>query len=409
MFTDIILKVVRSSLPLRQTNRFRRIQQRKPLTYYEDFTKASEAELKKKQTQAKIPTKYFNQTAKNEIVRKQNEKTNLLELQQEAQRVYEQHDPMYQYESPPDEILEEIIDRVDDLATKQRRSQEHEIETLVDGDQRFGPIVQSAKSLRHRYEKNRILLEGKLLIKDAIQSGIKLEYIYLVKNSNLKDYEINLEKLDYEPKIFKVSLKSFQLWSDVDTPQGIMAIAKLPLKGECKYKRNKNLPFTLVLDQIKDPGNMGTIIRTACGLGVEKILAIKGSVDIWDPKVIRSAMGAHFRIPILHTLNYEEIPGYVPLTSTVLFADSLNSNKYDDNIKKIELNRLIKSNYKFNHVSLVIGNETHGINSKLVNSLGTKETRAIVNIPLDNNVESLNASVACSILCFELKSLLENK
>ena len=179
----------------------------------------------------------------------------------------------------------------------------------------------------------------------------------------------------------------------------------MPSAGDCKIKRTLNLPFVLVLDQVRDPGNMGTIIRTAAACGCARILITKGSVDIWDPKVIRSAMGAHFRIPILNNLSPEQVLSYLPVDTHVLLAD--NNKKANESIDYSNLNEINPSN---KHTTLIIGNETMGISTQIKSLIGSMiKVRTFVNIPLENGIESLNASIAFSILSYEIRKLLLKK
>lgn len=180
----------------------------------------------------------------------------------------------------------------------------------------------------------------------------------------------------------------------------------MPSPGECRLTRSLNLPFLLILDHVKDPGNMGTIIRTAAAVGCQKILVTKGCVDIWDPKVIRSAMGGHFRIPILNSLTYDEALSYVPKDTTVLFAD----NKANRNLDLYEYSNLTEISSLKTNATLVIGNETTGISSLLYNLFASMiKERVVVKIPLENGIESLNCSIAFSILSYEIRKLLLKK
>jgi tRNA G18 (ribose-2'-O)-methylase SpoU len=185
----------------------------------------------------------------------------------------------------------------------------------------------------------------------------------------------------------------------------------MPGQGECNYKRNVDLPILLVLDQIRDPGNMGTIIRSAAAIGCQRILVSKGCVDIWDPKVIRSGMGAHFRLPIITKLTYEDIDTYLPLNTTILYADcekqaTTTKDTNNNKLKQIDYSRFVQSNTGLPHITLFIGNESFGINQKFQTITKIKkENQAFVNIPLGNGVESLNASIAFSIIGYELKKL----
>jgi tRNA G18 (ribose-2'-O)-methylase SpoU len=394
--------------------RYRRVQTRKPLAVYKDFNEAAEKTFKDKQKkeetkkqpvgqQKKIPRVEFITTDKSKI----DEKAIFNELQKEANRIYYKHDPYSKGDGITKDMFEDITENVDMLAYKLTKNKEdylNKIINLTDGDHRFGPSIQIAKSNRHRYEKKKILLEGKRLILDALESGVKIESLFLLKNTLLKQLDFDFSKLDYEIKFYQVSQKSISLWSDVETSQGFIAIAKMPSPGECRITRTLDLPFILVLDQVKDPGNMGTIIRTAAAIGCEKILLSKGCVDIWDPKVIRSGMGAQFRVPILNNLAYEQIETYLPSSTKLLFADNPKPND-PFNIKKYDFNNLNEIMPHKTHVTLVMGNETAGLSNQIF-GLASNKISGIVNIPLENGVESLNCSVAFSILGYEIRKLM---
>lgn len=122
--------------------------------------------------------------------------------------------------------------------------------------------------------------------------------------------------------IFKVPHKAFKMWADTETPQGVLAIFEMPPKGETTAERSNLLPLTVICDQIYDPGNMGLLIRTAAAVGCQKFITMKECVDVWDPKVIRSATGAHFRLPIINSLSWEFVSNYFPDNSAVFIADS---------------------------------------------------------------------------------------
>lgn len=96
--------------------------------------------------------------------------------------------------------------------------------SLTDGDERFGPQIQIAKSQRHRYEKKKILLEGKRLIIDALEANVRIESLFLSKTTLINQFNFDFSKLDYNIKLFQVSPKSISLWSDVETSQGFIGM-----------------------------------------------------------------------------------------------------------------------------------------------------------------------------------------
>ena len=95
----------------------------------------------------------------------------------------------------------------------------------------------------------------------------------------------------------------------------------MPQPGSCSLEQRVTLPITVICDTIRDPGNLGTIIRTCASVGCDRLIASKGCVDIWDPKVIRSAMGAHFRLPLINDVGWETIAHHIPENSHIYLAD----------------------------------------------------------------------------------------
>jgi len=160
---------------------------------------------------------------------------------------------------------------------------------------------------------------------------------------------------------------------------------------------------------------MGTMIRTAAAVGFEKILLTKGSVNPWNPKVLRAAMGAHFSVPIYSRLNFDQIVHFLKQSSHVLVADSqqdrINSVDYT-NLANILPNIQAKSGGL--NLTLIMSNETRGISDELLeieHELNKQHKHKLlrVNIPLSNQVESLNCSIAFAILSYELRRLLKAK
>lgn len=100
-----------------------------------------------------------------------------------------------------------------------------------------------------------------------------------------------------------------------------LAIFAMPQPGSCSLEQRVTLPISVICDNIRDPGNLGTIIRTCASIGCDRLIATKGCVDIWDPKVIRSAMGAHFRLPLINDVGWETIPQHIPEKSHIYLAD----------------------------------------------------------------------------------------
>lgn len=144
----------------------------------------------------------------------------------------------------------------------------------------------------------------------------------------------------------------------------------------------------MILDRIQDPGNMGTIIRTADSAGVDAIIALKGCVDIYNPKVIRSTMGSIFDMNIIDASQDETVDILKSLDFNIVSSYLNTENFYD----KIDYG---------SKVALVIGNEANGINEELVS-----KSDILVKIPIYGKAESLNAAISSAILMYEIKKYL---
>jgi TrmH family RNA methyltransferase len=166
--------------------------------------------------------------------------------------------------------------------------------------------------------------------------------------------------------------------SDTQTPQGILLVldlVPLPLP--------ESPDFVLVLDQLRDPGNAGTLLRTAAAAGVNAVLFSAGSVDAFSPKVLRSGMGAHFRLPV-HTMPAGEIITFCQGSNLrILLAEANKGARYHTADLKAPF-------------ALVVGNEAHGPGAEFHSTAD-----GYLHIPMPGKSESLNAAVAASVLLFE--------
>lgn len=244
-------------------------------------------------------------------------------------------------------------------------------------------IIKNLKFLlkkKHRNESKKFIIEGHRFIKQAIESKAELESIFCTNDFIQKNYNWieNLENQNMN--FFEVSDEILKEISETQTSQGIIAVA-----NQIKFEELKKENFILVLDRIQDPGNLGTIIRTADAVGVDKILCLKGCVDLYNPKVLRSTMGSIFNIPIIQEVNIEMLldlkkEGFKILTS---YLDTKNLMGEVSYTKK---------------TVLVIGNEANGVDSKIV-----EISDELIKIPILGRAESLNASIAAAILMYDIK------
>lgn len=163
------------------------------------------------------------------------------------------------------------------------------------------------------------------------------------------------------------------------------------------------IPLTVIADQIRDPGNMGSILRASAAAGARKILLPKGCVDVWDQKVLRTGMGAHFRVPIHTNLLWADMGNYLPSCSRVFVAESKPA-EVDGNSPLEILPYYEVEFFGQNAVEniLILGGEAEGISSEAKEFCRRCEGSAIT-IPMANGVESLNTAAAVSVLMFEIR------
>lgn len=117
-----------------------------------------------------------------------------------------------------------------------------------------------------------------------------------------------------------------------------LAIFSMPKANSCPMKERVTLPISVVCDNIRDPGNLGTIIRSCAAAGCDRLIATKGCVDVWDPKVIRSSMGGHFRVPIVNDVQWERIRDFLPEKSEIFLADHRHSLENENFLEKDDRN-----------------------------------------------------------------------
>ncbi|XP_076473054.1 rRNA methyltransferase 3, mitochondrial-like [Babylonia areolata] len=224
--------------------------------------------------------------------------------------------PKKQTEQPLQKKKPEVAPSV---AVKEVTKSGLQYEKLQDGDKRFGRVLMAAKSKKEREKCGLILLEGRRLILDSLNAGARLKYLYFTDASLLSRLP---SELVGDAELYKVQYRHLKLWADTQTPAGVLGVFAKPAMGEVVCPQRDSFPLTLICDNIRDPGNLGTIIRTAAAVGCRKIITTKGCVDVWDPKVLRGAMGGHFYTCILTSLPWEEVANHIPSSAYLCIADT---------------------------------------------------------------------------------------
>ena len=224
------------------------------------------------------------------------------------------------------------------------------------------------KDKKYRDETNTFLVESEHLVDEALKKGVVLELI-------------SLENTKYNDAII-VSKEVMKKITNQVTPPNVCAVCE-------KLKEEEVLDNTLILDDISDPGNLGTIIRSAVAFGFKNIVLSLNSVDVYNPKVIRSSEGMIFHLNILYT----DIISFIKNHSFLkIYGTSVVNGTKISNIKFID------------KVGIIIGNEGRGMSKELI-----KYCNDLIYIPMNSLCESLNAGVSASIIMYEVSKVSYEK
>lgn len=234
---------------------------------------------------------------------------------------------------------------------------------------------------KYRDQNNCYIIEGIKLVEEAIQEKAKIEKIVICEEST-KTSEIS-KNLMYEIVKYDcvyVTEKIFKTISQVMNPQGILAVInKNNENNAIRYDED----IIVALDDIQDPGNLGTILRTVDSVGLKQLIVSKGTADAYNPKVVRSTMGAIFRVNVIEVENLKETIEIIRKNNYNLLVTSLQTS---DSVYDIDYHRKV----------IVIGNEANGVSKEIQDMADNK-----IKIPMLGKTESLNASVATGVILYE--------
>lgn len=237
-------------------------------------------------------------------------------------------------------------------------------------------IRQTAKlaaSRAQRKKEQSFVCEGFVLLEEALRSGLTVLQVYC--------REDRLERLPRELScpVFAVTAQLLRHISDVEQPQGVVfTCAMPPSPGALTGQR------FLALDQLRDPGNLGTILRSAEAFGLDGVILLGDCVDLWSPKTLRSAMGSAFRVPVYPMADALALQTQLAALGVPLYAAALGEDSRS--IGEVSLER----------ACVVIGNEAHGVSRETLAAC-----RGSLIIPI-RTAESLNAAVAASVFAWEM-------
>lgn len=242
---------------------------------------------------------------------------------------------------------------------------------------------------KNRCKEQVYVVEGSKMVLEAPKNLVEKIYISQAYEAQHADF-YNVVGVEAS-RVEVVSDSVFHQMSDTKTPQGIMAIVKMQQYSEHDILGGENA-FVMVLEDIQDPGNLGTILRTGEGAGISGVIMSRNTVDIYNPKTIRSTMGSLYRVPFLYTDNLAETIGTMKALGIKTYAMHLNGQ-----------NTYAQKDYR-GKCAFFIGNEGNGLKA---------ETAALADelmrIPMEGSVESLNAAISSAIIMYEVNRQRQEK
>lgn len=255
------------------------------------------------------------------------------------------------------------------------------MQTITSKDNELIKHIRKLKDKKYRDESNEYVVEGVKLVEEAVKENAKIKQIIVCEDTT-RTYEIPTHIM-YEIAKYEcvyVTDKIFASITQVTNPQGIMAIIE---KGDTDAQIDYTQDIIVALDDVQDPGNLGTILRTVDSIGLNQIIVSKGTADAFNSKVVRSTMGAIFRVKIIEV---ENLPQSIKEMRRHHFKLMVTSLQTENSIYDI----------KFNKKIIVIGNESNGV-SKEIQEMADEKAK----IPMLGKTESLNASVAAGVVMYE--------
>lgn len=241
-------------------------------------------------------------------------------------------------------------------------------------------IIQLKEKSKVRKQKKQYVVEGLKMFSEVPKEDLRGVY---VSEHFLKENEGKLQGVNFQT----VSDSVFKKISDTVTPQGVLAVVaqKENTLDEILNNRRKNKSCIVVLDRLQDPGNLGTILRTAEGAGISGIVMSSDCADIYNPKVIRSTMGSIFRVPFAVVDDLPAAVERIREKGITTYAAHLQGEDYNKGVFEKD-------------IALLIGNEAAGLSKEV-----SEKADQWIKIPMEGKVESLNAAVAAAILMYEAR------
>jgi len=246
--------------------------------------------------------------------------------------------------------------------------------------------TQRLRDRKGRVREGRVLVEGPRTLEAAVAGGARVRYAVLADDASSDAVDLAERLADTGVEVVRVSAEAFSGLCDTESPQGILGVADEPvheLPGEPGAHER-----VLVLDAVQDPGNAGTLVRSAAAFGASRVIALDGTVDLWNPKAVRASAGHAFSLP-LHRLTAVQALEWVRGRGlTLLVADAAGSDVREWDAPGASAG---------SGFALVIGNEGAGPRPELLAAADR-----MVSLPVAPGVDSLNAAIAGTVLLWHL-------
>lgn len=243
---------------------------------------------------------------------------------------------------------------------------------------RANPLIARLKKLKSRRSARRqegvFLCEGPKMLAEALKWGAEIDTVVCVEG-------MQLPRLPDSVRVAEVPEELLTLVSDTEAPQGIVFLCKMPAAEADDAAQWRRM---IVLDGLQDPGNVGTIWRTADAFGADGLVLCNHCADPWNPKTVRATMGAVFRLPVMEC-ELDELTGIIRRQEVPLYATALREDTED--LRSANLRK----------AAVIIGSEGRGVSEQAL-ALCDKTLK----IPMTERCESLNAAVAASVVLWEM-------
>lgn len=243
-------------------------------------------------------------------------------------------------------------------------------------------LCQKLSKKKYRDKENKYIIEGYNLVKEALAGDADIDLI--ISREDVEDFLNLTAKSGKSIATYAMETRLFSKLSDTESSQGVLAVVNKPDYSANQIKKIFSEGNLVILDRLQDPGNIGTIIRTTEGAGYGGVCVVRGTVDVYSPKVVRASAGSLFRIPIIYIETEEKV---IELMRKFNKRTVVSCLRDSHNYYEVDLS---------NDIALIIGNEGKGCSDYFI-----KNSDVRVSIPMEGRLESLNAAVAAGILMYE--------